>query len=96
MDHDEDDTDIEGYIDAASSAVINYLDGAVDFVTTTSGELELDANGEPDAPFEVRAATLLLVAALYKGEDSGDLWTPNYLPIPVTSLLYPLRLPVIG
>lgn len=96
VDHDEDDTLIESYIDSASASVLLYLDGAIEFETNTAGdELLPDANGEPDAPFNVRAATLLLVQALYDGEDPAN-WDQNYLPRPVVSLLYPNRVPALG
>ena len=97
MDHDEDDEDIESKIEQASAAVLNYLGVAHDNYADSTGVIPADGNGEPDVPFEVRAATILLLRVLYKGEAAATTdWEHGYLPRPVMSLLYPLRTPPIG
>lgn len=96
MDHDQDDADIESKILQASAAVLNYLDLGYDLYADSTGEIPNDANGEPDVPFEVRAATLLLVNYLYKGVDDKVQLDHGYLPRPVMNILYPLRTPAIG
>jgi len=101
MDHDAEDDMITMYIRAASAAVLNYLkDGADDFLNSSSydsnNEIVVDADGEPvGIPYEVQAATLLMVGHLYKGRDNneGGAFEQGYLPKPVTALLYPLRDP---
>jgi hypothetical protein len=96
MDHDQDDEDIDSIIDQASAAVLDYLNGGQDLYADSSGLIPNDANGDPDVPYQVRAATLLLIGILYKGNDQDKEWDHGYLPRPVLSLLYPLRTPSLG
>lgn len=108
---DEDDTsrdeDILDKIEEASAAVISYLQSHADDFTSTGGIINLDSNYEvvPDSPgvhvpFQIRAATLQLLTALFenRGDDGGaqSKFEPGYLPPSVTALLYPLRIPVIA
>lgn len=95
MDHNLDDVDIEAKINQASAAVLNYIGRGQDYYNDSTGEIPEDENGEPDVPFEVRAATILMVRFLFEGtaDEPKEL---HYLPTPVVSLLYPLRVPTIG
>lgn len=93
VDDDADDSDITLKVHAASGAVRNYLKSAADAY--------FDADGAVIAakvPFEVQAATLLMLGYLYKqrDEDSGHEFEEGKLPRPVTALLYPLRDPAFA
>lgn len=102
MDHNEEDGEIESFIHAASAAVLNYLgDGQDTFLDSSSydstDELVVDEDGEPvGIPYEVQAATLLMLGYLYRNRDTDidGAFEQGYLPKPVTALLYPLRDPV--
>lgn len=76
----DDQADLALKIEAASAMVANYLGAAADFT-------------EDDVPPEVRAATLLMAAYLYRYRDQDPGYVYGYLPTPVTSILYPLRSP---
>ena len=97
MDHDSDDSLITLYINAASAMVINYLK-SVDFLNS-SDDVEMDSSDEPvGVPYEVQAATLIMVGHLYRDRD-GDTekaFEMGYLPKPVMALLYPLRDPALS
>lgn len=99
MDHDSDDGLISLYIQAASAMVINYLKGGADAFLNSSGDVEMDSQDEPvGVPYEVQAATLLMVGHLYRDRD-GDAekaFEMGYLPKPVMALLYPLRDPALS
>ena len=92
VDHDSDDDDITLKVHAASASVLSYLkDNALNYVDSSGVAL-----GE--IPYELQAATLLLLGALYgnRGEDGGtSSGFSNYLPPAVVSLLYPLRVPTV-
>lgn len=94
----DDDTDLTLKIHAASGAVLNYVGAGATFLDS-SGAVPTDSNGDPvDVPFEVKAATLLMIGYLYKDRD-GDAakeYEMGFLPRPVTALLYPLRDPVLS
>jgi hypothetical protein len=91
MDHDSDDSLIYIFIEAASSAVLNYLNrsDAAEYLDT-SDEVDLETV-EP----EVKQAVLLLVNYFYndRGGDDPGAYEHGYLPTPVIALLYPLRDP---
>lgn len=98
----DDDTDLTLKVHAASAAVLNYLGAGATFLDS-SGAVQTDSNGDPvDVPFEVQAATLLLVGEFYKnreGEQGGEIEPSHgygYLPRPVVALLYPLRDPALS
>jgi hypothetical protein len=100
VDHDIEDSDIALKIHAASAAVLNYLKaaGIADFVDS-SGELPVDSSGVVEwVPYEVRAATLLMLGYLYKDRDNdaGHEYETGYLPRPVTALLYARRDPALA
>lgn len=94
FDHDEEDEDIELAIQAASSAVLNYL-------RLTAATAYTDSFGElvaADIPFEVQTAVMHLVG-IWKRDPSGvemDKWQQGYLPAPITAILYPLRDPALS
>lgn len=110
MDHDEDDTLITAYIQAASGAVKNYLKSASPYEVDRDSNDDpiLDSNGDPEyvrdssgdkvIRFEVEAAVLLMVGHLYKDRDENaeGAFEQSYLPKPVTALLYPLRTPALA
>jgi hypothetical protein len=93
VDSDGADEDIEAKIEEASAAVVTYLGAGATF---------LDSSGLPNGeiPYQVRAATLQLLTALYenRGDDGGTLsqFMQGYLPPVVTALLYPLRDPALA
>lgn len=102
MDHDQDDPYIMLLIQAASAAVVEYLKDGATFLDS-SGEVPVDSAGDPEGvPFQVKAATLILIAEWYKNreaEQDGAIdpqWGYGYLPRPVTALLYPLRDPAMA
>ena len=102
MDHDQDDPYITLLIQAASAAVVEYLKSGATFLDS-SGEVPVDSAGDPEGvPFQVKAATLILIAEWYKNreaEQDGAIdaqWGFGYLPRPVTALLYPLRDPAMA
>ncbi|WP_342643451.1 head-tail connector protein [Rhodoligotrophos ferricapiens] len=90
------DQTIEGYIEAASASVVNYLKGQAKQL------LQLDGNGEmpPDfvVPPAIVTATIMLVGYWFRNPDAdpdGD-FEQGYLPKPVTAILYPLRDPALA
>lgn len=106
VDHDEEDGQIEEFIEAASAAVISYLkSGADDFLDSSGMPVEVLSDDSPAevvsyvAPDAVKAAVKILVGALWRNRDSvqpaSDGWERGYLPLAVVSLLYPLRDPAL-
>lgn len=110
MDHDEDDTLIEVYVQAASGAVKNYLKSASPYeverdsnddpILDSSGDpvYIVDSNDDKLVSYPVQAAVLLMVGFLYKDRDENpdQAFQAGYLPKPVTALLYPLRKPALA
>jgi hypothetical protein len=99
------DDQIEEFVEAASAAVVNYLKSGADAFLNTAGLPEelTDTSGdvlEYIAPDVVKAATKILVGALFRNRDSkdpaADGWRDGYLPPAVTALLYPLRDPALA
>ena len=109
MDHDQDDTLIEVYVQAASGAVKNYLKSASPYEVERDSNDDpiLDSSGDPTyvvdssgaklVSYPVQAAVLLMVGFLYKDRDENpdSAFERGYLPRPVTALLYPLRDPAL-
>lgn len=100
VDHDDEDAEITLYLKAASAAVINYLKTYAERYFDSNSDIIEDSNGiVSDVGFEVQAATLLMVGYLYRLRDDNDnssfraSFEFGQLPIPVISLLYPLRDP---
>ncbi|MFA6204234.1 MAG: head-tail connector protein [Gallionella sp.] len=100
IDTSDGDNDLTLKIHAASAAVLNYIRNGADVFLDSSGEPVLDSNSFPlGIPYEVQAATLLMLGILYKDRDENDNtmigggFEQGYLPKPVTALLYHLRIP---
>jgi hypothetical protein len=102
----DDDDDLELKIIGASASILNYLKSGATFLNS-DGDVDYESDGTPvGVPYEVQIATLMLVGILYRdreGRDSMvtnyrimDKWQHGYLPLPVTSLLYPLRDPAMA
>lgn len=95
-----DDTDLTLKIHAASGMVMNYIQGpGVDNFTDSAGDVFLDSNGEPIyVPYEVQAATLLMIGYLYKHRDDNEdgAFERGYLPAPVCAILTPFRDPSVA
>lgn len=89
-----DDNDLNMKIEAASQAVLDYLEDGADSFLDTAGELIQDTSGDPvGVPANVRMAVLVLVDILYNNRGNVEATNFNYLPDTVTYLLYPLRVP---
>lgn len=78
-DDESNDTMLQGYLDAADSAVLNYI---------------TDELG-PDYPKAIHQAILLLCGYWdqYRNAEQEMPVNGNFLPMPVQSLLYPYRKP---
>lgn len=97
MDHDADDEMILDITYQASAVVLNYL-------KDTGNDQFMDSSGDMiagvDVPWEVQAATLIMVGVLYRnptgeGGTINPAFSHGMLPDPVTALLYPLRDPAL-
>lgn len=95
VDSDADVADLTLKIHAASAVVLNYLKSGVERLFDSSGALPTDSAGIPDIPYEVYAATCLMLGYLYKQRDESTDFQMGFVPPAVTALLYPLRDPVI-
>ena len=94
IDGDDVDGNMMLMIPAASAAVVNYLKAGASAFIGEDGEVT-----DPDAvPFEVRAATVLLIGHMMRNPDNDTerAFERGYLPMPVTALLYPLRDPALA
>jgi len=96
MDHDEDDSLIQIYINAASNAVQNYMTGS------TGIELHPEHPDVMPVPPVVKQAVLLLIGDFYKNRESktddpviGVEYGFGHLPRTVIALLYAYRTPVL-
>lgn len=110
MDHDEDDSLIEVYIQAASGAVKTYLKSASPYeverdsnddpILDSSGDpiYVVDSSGDKVISYQVQSAVLLMIGFLYKDRDENpdQAFAQGYLPKPVTALLYGLRDPALA
>ncbi len=94
VDHSDRDNDITLKIHAASAVVLNYIRNGADAFTDSAGEPILDSNGLPiGIPYEIQAATLLMLGYLYKNRDSDPdkAYGLGTLPNDVTALIYKHR-----
>lgn len=95
-----DDNDLTLKVHAASAAVMNYIQGpGIDGFTDSAGDVFVDSAGDPlDVPYEIQAATLLMVGYLYKNRDENadGAFDRGYLPAPVTALLTSFRDPSLA
>ena len=101
------DTTIDVLIEAASAAVKNYLndfspyegerDDDDDYVVDSNYEpvAKLDSNGNQIVKPEVKMTVLLLVDRWLKQPPNASEQPMGYLPVEVTSILYPLRDPAL-
>ena len=101
LDTTDEDTYVEFLIQAASSAVLNYIKDSYPTFLDSSQEPYLDSNGLAEGiPYEVQNATLLLIGYLHKDRDNNGLYKANaggnfehgYLPRPVIAMLYRYRM----
>lgn len=96
VDDADNDNDLTLKIHAASAAVLNYIRNGADLFTDSAGDAIVDSNGNPlGIPYEVMAATLLMLGYLYTNRDSDPdkAYGHGMLPNDVTALLYPHRVP---
>lgn len=97
----DDDAELELLVQAASEAVLNYIkeNTVVSFIDSNGDVIAEDSDGvAEDVPAVVKAATLYMTAWLYRHRDADPDkdFTHGYLPMPVISLLYPLRDPALA
>lgn len=99
-DTDADDSSVDLMIEAASEAVMGYLEDYILTFTDSSGEVYTDSNGDPvGVPVRVQQATLMMVGYLYRERDGSQehkvdsQFGYGYMPQGVTALLFPLRKP---
>lgn len=102
VDYDDEDAEITLLSQAAGAAIIDYLKSGATFLDS-SGDVPVDSSGDPDGvPYQVQAASLILIAELYKNreaEQDGEVNSQfgyGYMPRSVVALLYPLRDPAIA
>lgn len=78
--------DLDLKILAASAVVLDYVEmSAEDFEGS-------DSDGEPEYPYVLQAATLLIVGDLHRHRDAGSsAYGDAYLPAPVRRILLPLK-----
>lgn len=98
-----DDADLTLTIEAASEAVLNYIDDHT--FLNSAGEADFDSDDEPvDVPAPIQKAVLMIVAMLYTDRDGEDFrkgeTAPRLgdiiLPRAVHFLLDRYRIPTIG
>lgn len=102
VDTDADDNDLNLKIEAASAMVVDYLKD-YEFADFDTAGVILDTAGDPvNVKPHVQIPTLMLVGYLYKERDgSMEFAVPNqygygYMPVGVTALLYPYRVPTVA
>lgn len=101
VDHDLDDADINFKLEQASAIVVDYLkmpEGSWDIGGSGISGSSGGSSGGGLAPFQVKAAVLLVLGDLYKnreGEENKNEQALGYLSPAVTSLLHRLRDPAL-
>lgn len=96
VDSSDEDNDLTLKIHAASAVVLNYIRNGADSFTDSAGDAIVDSNGNPlGIPYEIQAATLLMLGYLYTNRDSDPdkAYGLGTLPNDVTALLYTYRVP---
>lgn len=90
------DVEIMEKIEEASEAVLAHLKTA-DFLDS-DGNVEVDSDGIPQIPSNVRAATKLMLGYLWehRDEDAEGAYQRANLPQGVQALLAPLRTPTLA
>lgn len=107
VDHDADDDDITIKINAASAAVLAYIeDSQYLFLDTGGDEIDLYDTSTDQAAHRAkhlcRQATLLMVGEFYRNREPAatdvvpERFGYGYLPRAVVALLTPLRVPTIA
>jgi hypothetical protein len=107
VDHDADDDDITLKIEAASAAVLAYVeDSQYLFLDTGGDEIDLFDTSTDQAAHRAkhlcRQATLLMVGEFYRNREPAatdvvpERFGYGYLPRAVVALLTPLRVPTIA
>lgn len=79
-------------IEAASEAVLSFMEARGDFLVDSAGDVPQDSNGPIGIPYRVKAAVLLTLTSLYEDRkgDAGDknaVWVNLRLPSAAMSLL---------
>lgn len=78
--------DLDLKILAASAVVLDYVE------LTEEDFADSDSDGELDIPYQMKAATLLLLGDIHRYRDSGSpVYSEALLPPAVRALLYPLK-----
>ena len=105
-----DDAWLELFIPAASGLVRNYLKqdrnlyewerdshGVIILDSHLEPIIALDSAGDPAVRPEVKAATLIYLAYMYRDRDCMEMekWQQGYPPMPIVGLLYQLRDPAL-
>lgn len=90
------DDEVTEKIEEASEAVLAYLKTA-DFLDS-NGDVDLDSDGKPAIPANVRAATKLMLGYLWehRDEDAEKAYQNANLPQGVVAMLTPLRTPTLA
>jgi len=90
------DVEVQEKIEEASEAVLAHLKSA-DFLDS-DGNVEVDGDGKPDIPANVRAAAKLMLGYLWehRDEDAEKAYQDANLPQGVRALLAPLRTPTLA
>lgn len=91
--HDDDDSVLTMFIEAASEAVIAYLKAGASIFMDGSGNID-----PSKVPQRVKWATIFLVGNMNENRDADPdgVYELGYLPKPVISLLYQLRDPALA
>lgn len=78
--------DLDLKIFAASAVVLDYVE------MTEEDFSDSDSDGELNIPYQLKAATLLLLGDMHRYRDAGSpVYSEAFLPSSVRSLLYPLK-----
>lgn len=90
------DVEVMEKIEEASEAIIAYLKDPT-FIDS-SGDVDIDSDGIPQIPANVRAAAKLLLGYLWehRDEDAEGAWQNGNLPQSVRAMLIPLRVPTLA
>lgn len=100
VDGNVDDLNLQGLIYGASRMVLNYLNLTESAYLNSDFTMDLNSDtlAYDEVPEEVQVATILLIGYLYRNPDGAESegWEHGYLPVPVVSILYPLRTPNIA
>jgi hypothetical protein len=98
IDHDEEDSNLENLISAASRAIAVYIQMPTEPFADTSGQIPFDTAGDPIVPEDVQHATIMLVGIWFRDPDGTEMekWQQGYLPFAVTAGIYHYRTPSVA